>query len=29
MFLTLQKQVEENTFEKFLTCQKQENKFKT
>lgn len=29
MFLTLQKQVEENKFEKFLTRQKQENKFKT
>ena len=29
MFLTLQKQVEENKFEKFLTRQKQENRFKT
>ena len=29
MFLTLQKRVEENKFEKFLTRQKQENKFKT
>ena len=29
MFLTLQKQVEENKFEKFLARQKQENKFKT
>ena len=29
MFLTRQKQVEENKFEKFLTRQKQENEFKT
>ena len=29
MFLTLQKQVEENKYEKFLTLQKQKNKFKT
>ena len=29
MFLTLQKRVEENKFEKFLTRQKQENKFNT
>ena len=29
MFLTRQKQIEENKFEKFLTRQKQENEFKT
>ena len=29
MFLTRQKQVEENKFEKFLTRQKQESEFKT